>query len=560
MPAAPAPARAPRHLALALLPLTLLARPAAAQRLGEGLEAVADRVFAAWNRADAPGCQLGVARGGETLLLQGYGMADLEGGRAIDGSTIFESGSVAKQFTASAIVLLALEGKLSLDDDVRRWIPELPAYDAPITIRHLLNHTSGLREWSNLVAVQGWPRGRRAHRQAELLAVVTAQRALNYPVGTTYSYTNSGFALLPTIVERMTGQSFTAFSQARLFGPLGLTDTRWRDDLTTIVPRRAPAYAPRGRGWRLEMPFEDVHGPGGLLTTARDWLRWNAALDAKTLGVAWADTLIHRSRVNSGREIRYALGLTVDRFRGTPEWSHSGSTGGYSTFLARYPALGRLSVAVLCNAASANPTALTRALVAALHPELPAPVAPDTVPLDAATVAPLAGWWRSLGPRTAVRLVQEGGRPTFGGAPLRGRRGGGWLVGEAQLLVAPGEPADRPQRLLRIGVEADTTAFERMPDAMAGDAALTAIAGRYRNDEVDMTYVVRVAEGRLRLSVRPGLEITLEPTYRDGFTAATLGDLFVTRDARGRVRTLHVASQRLWDLVFTRLPGGPGTP
>ena len=259
-------------IAAALVSL-LFAPKSQAQRGGvvaappTSLEATADRVFAQFNSTHSPGCAVGVAQNGRTLLHRGYGMANLETNAPITAGTIFESGSVAKQFTATAILLLVKDGRIKLDDPVRKYLPELPEYPRPLLVRHLLSHTSGLREWSNLVALGGWPRGSRVHSQAELLDVVFAQKSLNYPVGDFYSYTNSGFALLPTIVERVSGMSFVRFSEDRIFRPLGLTNTHWRDDFRTVVPGRAQAYSRRGDGWELNMPFENVYGPGGLLTT-----------------------------------------------------------------------------------------------------------------------------------------------------------------------------------------------------------------------------------------------------------------------------------------------------
>jgi CubicO group peptidase (beta-lactamase class C family) len=191
---------------------------------------------------------------------------------------------------------LALDGKLSLDDPVRKYLPDFPEYDRPITIRNLLTHTSGLREWSSLVAAAGWPRGTRASTQADLLDIVYRQKALNYPVGDYWSYTNSGYAVAMTLVERVSGKTFQEFTRERIFGPLGMTHTQWRDDFTRLVPGRAQAYTREGDGWHLAMPFEDVVGPGGLLTTVGDWLIWNEALASRTLGAAWADSLTRRAR------------------------------------------------------------------------------------------------------------------------------------------------------------------------------------------------------------------------------------------------------------------------
>ncbi len=520
--------------------------------------AVADRVFAQWNSPQSPGCAVGVARNGEPILTRGYGMADLETATPITPQTIFESGSVAKQFTATATLLLAADGKLNLDDPVRKYIPELPEYDRPLLVRHLLSHTSGLREWSNLVALTGWPRGERAHTQADLLAVVVAQRSLNYPVGDFYSYTNSGFALLETIVERVSGESFAQFTEERIFRPLGMTHSSWRDDFTRIVPGRAQAYARRGNGWRLDMPFENVVGPGGLLTTVGDWLIWNAALDRKTLGAGVVDSLEKRATLTDGRVIEYGMGLFIRRYRGLQEYAHSGSTGGYSTYLARYPERG-LSVAVMCNAAGANATGFTRQIVDALVPGLPAAPHPDTIATDPSALAHLAGVYRSL--RTHAPMYVGVDAPGGRGGPARNHpalvalRDGGYELGTTLLRFDAGRGTARGLSVLQ--ADGDTVAFAfASPSVWAPSAtALAAFAGRYRSDEIGATYQARVVDGRLGLSVRPGEPNELTPSYPDAFTAGGgMGTVWFTRDASGTVRAMHVGAARVWDLVFTRLP------
>ena len=248
-----------------------------------GIESRVDGVFANWTGA-TPGCAVGVASNGKALLAKGYGMADLEHDVRITPDSIFEAGSVSKQFTATSVLLLARDGKLSLDDPVRKYIPELPDYAAaqsgesgraPLTIRHMLNHTSGLRDWGSVAGIAGWPRTTRVHTHAHVLDIVSRQRALNFTPGTRWSYSNTGFNLAAIIVSRVSGTPFPEFTRTRLFQPLGMTHTSWRDDYTRIVKGRAMAYAPRADGFHTLMPFETVYGNGGLLTTVGDLLRWN---------------------------------------------------------------------------------------------------------------------------------------------------------------------------------------------------------------------------------------------------------------------------------------------
>ena len=375
-----------------------------ASRPGDTREAAVDAVFSRWS-ASTPGCAVGVAVNGQPLLERAYGMADLEHDVANAADTIFEAGSVSKQFTAAAVLLLAREGKLSLDDEVRKHVPELPDYGVPLTIRHMLTHTSGLRDWGELAAIAGWPRGKRAHTHAHVLDIVSRQKALNFPPGTNWSYSNTGFNLAAIIVSRVSGQSFAEFSRERIFKPLGMIRTSWRDDYTRIVKHRAIAYEPLADGFHEDMPFENVHGNGGLLTTVADLLKWNENFVTPKVGdAAFVREQQTVGRFTDGRPHEYALGLYVRPYRGVPEVSHSGSTAGYRAYVSRYPAQ-HLSVAVLCNAGDANATQYAHSVAetylgaalkpdAATTPAAPAAPAMPAVPTTAA-VAALAGTYVS---------------------------------------------------------------------------------------------------------------------------------------------------------------------
>ena len=320
-------------------------------------ESQVDAVFSRWTN-ESPGCAVGVARAGRPLLQKAYGMADLEHDVPNKPDTIFEAGSVSKQFTAAAVLLLAAEGKLSLDDQARKYVPELPDYGAPLTIRQMLQHTSGLRDWGEVASIGGWPRTSRVHTHAHVLDIVARQKALNFPSGTQYSYSNTGYNLSAVIVSRASGKSFAEFSKERIFGPAGMTHTSWRDDHTRIVKGRAIAYSQAPGGWRQNMPFENVHGNGGLLTTVGDLLKWNENFVTPKVGdAAFVKLQQERGTFNDGKPHNYAMGLMVGTYKGIPQVAHSGSTAGYRAHLTRYPEQ-QVSVAVLCNAASASATQL----------------------------------------------------------------------------------------------------------------------------------------------------------------------------------------------------------
>lgn len=347
----------PRALTPLVAALVLASGPLfqmfAAQRAAAPLEGQVDQIFARWTTA-TPGCAIGVGVSGKTVLEKAYGMADLEHDTVNTPESVFEAGSVSKQFTAAAVLLLAREGKLSLDDPVRKYIPELPDYGAPLLVRHMLNHTSGLRDWGSIEAIAGWPRTTRVYTHAHVLDIVSRQKALNFTPGTQYSYSNTGYNLAVIIVERVSGRGFAEFTKERIFTPLGMTHTSWRDDFRRVVKHRAIAYRAVPGGYAQEMPFENVHGNGGLLTTVGDLLRWNENFEQPKVGdAAFVRRQQEPGSFNDGRTGSYALGLVVANYKGVREVGHSGATAGYRAHLSRYPDQ-RVSVAVLCNAGSAN--------------------------------------------------------------------------------------------------------------------------------------------------------------------------------------------------------------
>jgi CubicO group peptidase (beta-lactamase class C family) len=508
-----------------------------------------DSVFRRWSSKESAGCALAIGQDGQTVLERAWGMADLEHDIANTPATIFEAGSVSKQFTAASVLLLVQEGKLSLDDDIRKYIPEVPDYGSTIRIQHLLNHISGLRDWGNVAAIAGWPRTTRVHTHAHVLDIVSRQRALNFPPGREYSYSNTGYNLLAIVVERVSGMSLAEFSRRRLFEPLGLTHTSWRDDFTRIVKGRAIAYAPRGQGWAQDMPFENVYGNGGLLTTVGDLLIWNENLKSGKVGGPALLQAMHKQGVlNNGRKISYASGLMIGEFNGTPEVSHTGSTAGYRAFLARFPEK-QLSIALLCNAANANPGALGGQVTSLL---LPAPARTAATPprraaVSAADLQRLAQVYRDVVSSEPLRLTFNDSTLRLGNVELIPVSAREFVAGNRRLVVEGGE---RP-RLITITAAGDSSIFEPAPPFTSSAAQLNDFAGEYFSPDTQSTLVVSVENAGLVLSVRPGLRVSLTPVYADAFQAQ-LGIIRFIRDAGGRVRELSVGQDRVYDLRFSR--------
>ena len=385
-------------------------------------EAKVDSVFERWNRSDTPGCVVGVAVGGTPVLVKAYGMANLEYGIRLRPDTIFESGSVAKQFTAAAIALLCQDGKLSLDDPVRKHVPEVPDFGMPILVRHLLNHTSGMRSQWPLMSLSGRPPGTAVHTVDEILELVGRMKELNFDPGDEFLYCNTGYTLLGVVAARAAGKSLDAFCQERLFKPLGMTRTQWRDDFAELVPDRATAYGRRGVGpFFTNMSFTNVIGNGGLLTTVGDLLIWNENLDNPRVGgQALVEQLETRGRLNDGFENEYAQGLVVSEHKGVREVSHGGSTAGYQTFLSRYPG-ERLSIAVLSNVSGSNPARLAHEVADIfLAGKIKEPAKPVAVPVPAATLKGYLGVYREPLTDAAVKVAldKDGKTLRIGGLPV----------------------------------------------------------------------------------------------------------------------------------------------
>ncbi len=514
-----------------------------------------DRIFERWQSSKLPGCTVGVASEGRSVLTRAYGMADLEHGIANQPDSIIEAGSVSKQITAAAVLLLAQQGKVDLDDPARKHIPELPDYGPPLTVRHMLTHTSGLRDWGSVQSIAGWPRTTRAYTHAHVLDTVSRQRSLNFVPGTAYSYSNTGYNLAAILVSRVSGQSFAEFTRVRIFEPLGMTRTSWRDDFTRVVPGRSIAYSVADTGVTMDMPFENVHGNGALLTTVADLLRWNEnATSLKVGGKALVDQQQETARLNSGEKIDYAYGLRVGSWRGIPEVSHGGATAGYRAWLARYPTRKQVSVAVLCNAANAPAPALGRQvadLFLAVVAGAPASSAP--VKLDSGTLQEIAGLYRERRRNHVVTIELQGQELRMGGQealiPVSRNE---FRLGASTRIEVDRNPAGAVQglRLLEGG---EGIGFERVEPVRPTAAALEAYAGEYKSDEAEVTVRLAVEDGQLVVHQRPDRKVKLTPTFTDGFQGA-IGGVRFFRGPGGVVSEMSLSQDRVWDLRFERLP------
>ena len=323
----------------------------------QSLASKVDEIFSAFT-PEGPGCAVAVYQNAKVVLSKGYGTANLEYGVPITPSTPFIVGSIAKQFTAAAIALLVEEKRLALIDDVRKYVPELKDYGTPITIDHLVHHTSGLRDWWELVGAAGL-RYDDTYTVQDVLDMTARQRGLNFTPGERYLYSNTGYIVLGLVVQRVTGKSLREFAGERTFSPLGMADSHYQDDHTLPVRGRAYAYSPAAGGrYTINVWNNDLVGQGGVMTTVLDLAKWDGNFDTGAVGgPAFLQRQLERGKLNGGTTIPYAFGLQVGTYRGLDLVEHSGSTGGYRAMLSRFPKQ-HTSIAALCNVSSAAPTAL----------------------------------------------------------------------------------------------------------------------------------------------------------------------------------------------------------
>ncbi len=314
-----------------------------------------DRLFSAVDNYTSPGAAIAVIKDGKTIYSRGYGMANLEYDIPITSSSIFHVASVSKQFTAFAVTMLADQGKLSLNDDVRKYVSEVPDLGETITIRHLIHHTSGLRDQWELLAMAGW-RLDDVITTEHILKMLENQQELNFKPGEEYLYSNMGYTLLAEIVERVSGQSFTDWTQEHIFEPLGMDDTHFHNDHRHIVPGRAYSYQPvSDNGFQKSVLNYANVGATSLFTTVNDLAKWVKNFDDISVGNERIISQMHRQgRLNNGEQISYAYALQVNDYRGTSAVGHSGADAGYRSFVGRFPEHD-FAVIVLSNLSTMSP-------------------------------------------------------------------------------------------------------------------------------------------------------------------------------------------------------------
>ncbi len=553
---------------------------------GDPEPAAIDAIFSAW-KDGTPGAALAVVRDEKIVYSRGYGMANLDHSVPIATNTVFDIGSTSKQFTAACVLLLAEDGKLAITDDVRKYLPELPQYEKPITIAHLLHHTSGLRDYTALMGLGGLSI-EPDYTEEFLLEMICRQKGLNFAPGEQFSYTNTGFFLLGEIVRRVSGMPMSKFAKERIFEPLGMKSTLFWDDHTMVVPHRAESYYESQEspgGYALAISMMDNVGDGGIYTTVEDLAKWDANFYHNTLGKGkpeFLDRMQEVGRLNNGQEIGYASGLFIGEHLGMRKVSHAGGWRGFRAEMVRFPEK-KLTVICLANVGSASPSSLATevanlylggAPTTARSPEAsgaaPA-VAPAVAPAsEAKTFAmPEADWGKFPGRYRAesgsIWTVTRTG-PALAIASSSGLRFAARPVGALEF-----ESTDRPV-LARLTFNTDgegkvtsirqvmpntsdvvLTHLAAMPDPAAG---LADFEGMYDSEELAAWKKATVADGQLWFtSVDEPQPYALNRWSPNGFSVWGFDAVF-TRGSDGKVDGFTMNSQPARGMRFVKRAAG----
>jgi len=514
-----------------------------------------DALFARWDKPDSPGCALGIIHDGELVYARGYGLANLEHSVPITPATVFDIASTAKQVTALCIALLAEQGILSLDDDVRDHVPELPDYGHTITIRHLLHHTSGLRDHLECALLAGYCE-QDYLSDDELFALVTHQRALNFVPGEDYVYSNTGYTLMARIIHRTTGQTLRQYAHERVFQPLGMRNTLFFDDHNEVVRNRADGHSPKaGGGYRRDMYSLDEVGDGGLLTTMEDLLLWDRNFYDNALGegrMGLVQQMEVPGRLNSGEETDYGFGLFVSTYKGMKTISHGGHGGGYRSEMIRFPDQS-LTVICLANLSSLYPEPLALQ-VASLCLGLADEEMADPVSLSAADLADKVGIYRNPDTGRMLELsLQEGQLMlgifgyTFQTTALSPTR---FRAQEAPVSIEV--TMEKQEQTWHVGLLTDVTRPETLQAieiVSPGADRLAEYVGTYTSDELRATHELLLQDGKLCIKYRYAVQGVLRPGSSDMFVLGPATFLF-ERDGQGRVSGYTASVERARNIRF----------
>jgi CubicO group peptidase (beta-lactamase class C family) len=508
-----------------------------------------DKAFSQY-QPENPGCQLSVSRNGQIIFSKAWGMEDLERHVPLSNNSIIEAGSVSKQFTAAAILLLAQQGMLSLDDDIRKYIPEMPDYGTAITIRQLLHHSSGLRDWGSVADLTGWPRGKKFYTNEDALEIIVRQKHLNYKPGEEYLYSNSNYNVLSIIIQRVSGLTLAAFTKKYIFEPAGMTHTQWRDDPNRIVPNRAIAYSRTDNRFETDMPNEYVYGHGGLLTTTEDLLKWCNFYQQGRLGnPSLLPEQLRLEFLNNGELNPYAAGLFIKKVDGWNSISHDGATAGYRAYLETFPDLS-LSFAILSNSSQFNMNNVATGVRKIFVPDKREQSIKNVghINLVEVDVRGFTGLYLNARDGSTFQLSEKGGNLILDNdLPLTAISRNKFKAANFHLelygtqgLYIPNSPRD-------------TIPFSMVKQIDLSKLDVHPYEGNYFSEETNSSVQVKTDNGNLIIQLNDHVSYSLIPTYADAFKINEIDcDLRFIRGSQNKIVGIKMSVPRARGVEFEK--------
>jgi CubicO group peptidase (beta-lactamase class C family) len=535
--------------------------PVVSQSHASEIEVKVNKIFEPWSKPDIPGAAVAIVQDGQPLLVKGYGCADLEHNTAITPKTLFNAASLAKQFTAFAVLMLEAKGKLSLDDDVHTYLPEFPDFGHKITVRHLLYHTSGLRDWGGLMLMSG-NRMDDVFTSHSILKLILRQKELNFEPGTESVYCNAGYNVLAEIAARTCGQSFKEWTHDNIFIPVGMERTVFKDNPREPIPGTAQSYIRTGDGSFLHaLDNEAAPGPGSLFVSAEDMAAWMAVIQTERFCAPeiWG-RMFEKGKLSDGSDVPYAAGLIIGSYKRLPIFHHSGRWAGYRSEMVYFPKQ-LLAVAILTNNSSVNPTQLSRRIAnICLEGRFP-PAQPKSalsVDVDDNTLDAYVGRYWLRGEQTV--MIKRKGNHLFaqisGDLPIK--------VFLESVNTFAYHIMDAKIQFHRKGQEkahkmtfwqgAFPISAERLPDDAWSPQNPEEFCGRYFSDELGTVLEVKMAENGLYIPFIRRSDLLLIPIAEDRFAGQGSSAKFsFNRGGNGKVVELRFSMLDAWNVRFTRI-------
>jgi CubicO group peptidase (beta-lactamase class C family) len=526
-----------------------------------------DQLFARFDRPDSPGCALGVVKDGKLIYKKGYGMANLEHDIPISPSTVFNVASASTQFTAMSVLLLARQGKLQLEDDVRKYLPELPAYQATITIRQLIHHTSGVRDRIDLIAIAGGDADE-VYKEDDIIELLARQKETNFKPGSQRVFSNSGYALLAAIVKRASGKSLRQFANENIFNPLGMSNTGFQDEGAMIVKNRAADYLFNNEGG-FQMKASNVAsvGDGGLFTTVEDLFLWDQNFSQDKLGgPELINQFLTPATLDDGEKTNYAFGLAVDNYKGLKTIAVGSDFLGYRAELLRFPDQ-KFSVICLCNFNRVGPNSIARQVADIYLADQFKPQGGGEGQLEKAKYIQMTE--QELKDKTGVYLdaalrrfwtldVEDGKLAVsatngmrFRIAPVSATEFREFEV-PVRIDVRFQNRGEGERPLMHLSIDRQKSyAFEPVKFVVPTPAEFAEYAGEYYSDEVQASYKIGVENGRLVATARRGPKFVLAPALKDEFLSGGFNFDF-TRDPQNKVNGFLMDTDRSINVRFAK--------